>query len=58
MKDCQERELLIEFPFVKAGESYLLTDEDSGESIEIKEGTVSLLFETKRQARLLWVKKL
>ncbi len=57
MKNCKESELTLDFPFVKVGESYLLTDEDSGDSVEIKDGKITLAFNLPRQAKLLWVKK-
>ena len=52
---CQRDVLRLSLPFAEEG-SWLLTDEDSGESVRT-EGNVELHFDTPRTARLLWVKK-
>lgn len=57
MEDCEESVLNIDLPFAKQDE-YLLTDQDTKEEIIVKNGKVELEFTHKRQARLLWVKKI
>ena len=56
MEDCEEDRLDIVLPFAIDGH-YLLVDEDSKEEVVIMDGKLSLTFKQKRQARLLWVKK-
>ena len=56
MEDCEKDRLDIVLPFAIDGH-YLLVDEDSKEEVVIMDGKLSLTFNQKRQARLLWVKK-
>jgi len=53
---CARDVLRARLPFAGEGERYLLTDEDSGESVET-DGSLTLTFDTPRSARLLWLKK-
>ena len=57
MEDCRENFLQLTLPFIKEGEIYSFTDEDSGECIIVKTGNIELNFDLRRTARLLWVKK-
>lgn len=62
MEDCEENSLHITLPYAEDGAMYHLTDEDSGETLELDgrtlrtEGCTFKLME-KRSARLLWVEK-
>ena len=57
MEDCKERELTIKLPFVKSGEKYEFTDEDSGEKFVV-DGDFMVSFDNPRQAKLFGVKKI
>lgn len=54
---CNREQLCIQLPFASSDDNYLITDEDNGVET-ITNGTVTLLFDTPRTAKLLWVKKI
>lgn len=57
MEDCGEEDLTVTLPYAKDAE-WVLTDEDTGETIPVTGGEVTLHFANPRTARLLWVKKI
>jgi hypothetical protein len=54
-ENCPESELTVSLPYVPAGATARLTDEDSGESFTLEAGKLTLSFDAPRTARLLWV---
>ena len=54
---CPVEKLAVRLPFIKKGERYRLSDEDTLEEITC-EGAASLSFSSPRSARLLWLKKM
>ena len=54
---CGRESLSISLPFVNEADRYTVTDEDSGDQV-IANGVIALDFDTKRKAKLLWVKKI
>lgn len=54
---CTREQLSIFLPFAKAGDRYLVTDEDSKENVNV-DGSVTLSFGAPRTAKLLWIKKI
>ena len=56
MEDCEEEDLTVTLPYAKDGD-WVLTDEDTGETIPVTDGEVTLHFDAPRTARLLWVKR-
>ena len=56
MEDCGEEDLTVTLPYAKDG-NWVLTDEDTGETIPVTDGKVTLHFDAPRTARLLWVKR-
>ena len=53
---CAERALSLPLPFLGAADACLLTDADSGETVQGEgAGEITLLFENPRTARLLWI---
>ena len=55
-EECAESALHISLPFAQEGESYTLTDEDSGEETSVGKDS-SLFFEAPRSSKLLWIRK-
>ena len=54
---CPKDTLTFSFPFAKQGETYELTDEDSGEKIEVS-GVGQIFFGSPRTAKLFRIKKI
>ena len=54
-EECEEEELSVFLPFAEG--NWLLTDEDTGETITLLSGNAKLAFPEKRMARLLWIKR-
>ena len=55
-ENCARNRLTVALPFGDAHTEYLLTDEDSGETVSAT-GRADLFFRAPRTARLIWVKK-
>ena len=54
---CRENALTLPLPFLEAGKTCLLTDEDTGEEISAaSDEEIALTFGEPRTARLLWIK--
>lgn len=55
-ESCVRDTLTVNLPFVDKGDTYELTDEDSGETL-LTNGAVTLMFASPRSARLVWIKR-
>ena len=53
---CQEETVSLPLSFAGEGETFVLRDEDTGETLRASRQGITLRFEKKRQARLLWIK--
>ena len=52
---CREDELTVTFPFAADGEDYTLKDEDTGETLTVSGGDLTIRFSRPREARLMWI---
>ena len=57
MEDCAEEELTVALPYIPEGETWELTDADSGEVIPVTSSGTTLKFAAPRTDRLFTVKK-
>ncbi|MBQ7322567.1 MAG: alpha-galactosidase [Clostridia bacterium] len=55
-ENCVRSRLSLRLPFAQKDETYLLTDEDSGEQT-VTAGELNLTFDLPRTARLVWLRK-
>lgn len=56
-EQCAQDTLTVSLPFAETGDTYVLTDEDTGETVTV-ERRLSLPMPTIRSAKLLWMKKI
>ncbi|MBR4537280.1 MAG: alpha-galactosidase [Clostridia bacterium] len=52
---CQEEMVALPLPFAGEGEAFVLQDEDTGDTLNADRSGITLRFEKRRQARLLWI---
>lgn len=53
---CQEETVFLPLPFAGEGETFVLRDEDTGDTLIAGRQGITLRFERPRQARLLWIR--
>lgn len=57
-EECKKDTLTLSLPYIDENETFILTDEDSGEKLKFPDGEqLKLHFEAPRTARILWINK-